>query len=81
MASVNGAPTLTKYTNPIYVDEEVMASILEGEDPASTAPRDIQRPRAFVKLLDDLYEEEEVVGEDDEGFPPVEVRQILTERG
>lgn len=78
--SVNGAQTLTKYTHPIYVDEEVLNSILEGEEPDSNSSEDVLRSRAFVKLLDDQYEEEDVVGEDDEGCRPIEARNTLAGR-
>lgn len=76
VGSLNGAQTLTKYTNPIYVVEEVLNSILEGEDPDSDSSEDVFRPQAFVKLLDDQYEDEDVVGEDDEGCRAIEVRSL-----
>lgn len=69
------------------MDASVIESVLAGEDPSSTAPNDILRPTAYVKVIDARYKDQiEPVDEDeipdetarrrhnegDEGFPQIE---------
>lgn len=55
---VNGHRGLAKYSNCIYVDEEVIDAVLGGEDPVSPTIQERLNPRAFVKIFDGLYVEE-----------------------
>lgn len=89
---VDGLPIHARYVNPIYADQEVIESVLNGDEPTSMTSADRNRPRAFVKVLDDQFEdepEESDVGEESEdedektaepgseGYPPIEVSTWL----
>ncbi|KAK4505308.1 hypothetical protein PRZ48_003271 [Zasmidium cellare] len=86
--TVGGIPAYGRYTNGIYADQEVIDSVLNGDAPESTSSQDFCHPTAFVKVLDDQFEEQpeqlspeaepddavrEKINSGDEGCPPVEV--------
>lgn len=73
--SVNGSRVHTRYAHCIYVDQEVIDSVLEGGEPGSWASEDVHDPRAFVKILDWQFEQDE--DDEDDGEEPVEVRPIV----
>ncbi|GIZ48412.1 hypothetical protein CKM354_001147400 [Cercospora kikuchii] len=83
--SVGGINTVTKYNACIYADEEVVESVLEGEDPRVGFYR--TPLRAYVKILDIQYTEETyqydsedepdeaaraLLNSDDDGYDPIE---------
>ncbi|EME80042.1 uncharacterized protein MYCFIDRAFT_211942 [Pseudocercospora fijiensis CIRAD86] len=85
--SVNGDYDLTRYAACLYIDEEVMTSVIEDEDPNDSDPDLILRPKAFVKLIHEFFDEtprqwdkktipddesRERINAGDEGYPPIE---------
>lgn len=56
--AVGGSPVHPRYANCIYADQEVIDSVLNGEAPDTKNPLEILYPKAFVKILDHLFEEE-----------------------
>ncbi|KAF2165149.1 hypothetical protein M409DRAFT_56035 [Zasmidium cellare ATCC 36951] len=85
--AVRGRPILPRYGNCIYADQEVIDSVLNGDAPGSTSPQDRNHPTAFVKVLDDMFEEQpeqltpddesddeerEKLNAGDEGYPDIE---------
>lgn len=67
-----GDKYVTKYTNCIYADQEVIDAVLNGDRPDTTDPEEIVLPTAFVKVLDDQFEAEDNL--EDRGYEPVDVR-------
>lgn len=91
IASLNGPQILTvitRYTKCIYADADVVASVLEREDPSSEAPSVVLRPKAFLYIINAKFKDVIKPGdpeefpddpealrrynEGDEGFPPIE---------
>lgn len=68
--SVAGDKYVTKYTNCIYADQEVIDAVLNGDRPDTTDPEEIVLPTAFVKVLDDQFEAEDNL--EDRGYEPVD---------
>lgn len=90
--AVKGSRVDPRYANCIYADQEVIDSVLHGDEPGSKHPMDIVYPKAFVKILDDLFEEQpeqlnsedeedekarEMLNRGDEGKPDIEVSRLL----
>ncbi|KAF7190939.1 hypothetical protein HII31_08098 [Pseudocercospora fuligena] len=86
-ASVYGLQSLTRYTNCIYADEEVVDAVL-SVDPQASNVQELLKPKAYVKILDYQFQEkprqwsaEQIDDEQlrrelnagDEGFPPIGV--------